>query len=95
MTNKNTYIAALQKQLDNLDAQIKRMDAVMNTKRAEARAEYAVRKKHLQDKRAELVQNMDDLSNASENAWEDLKSGTDNAWHEVKTAFKQASSHFS
>ena len=41
-----------------------------------------------------MSQKLDQVDNASEEAWKDIREGVDNAWQSLNEALKKARSHF-
>jgi hypothetical protein len=41
-----------------------------------------------------MSQRLDQIDNASEEAWKDIKDGVDGAWKSLNEAIKRARSHF-
>ncbi len=41
-----------------------------------------------------MRQKLDQIDNASEEAWSDIKKGMDSAWQSLNEAIKEAHSHF-
>ena len=50
--------------------------------------------KTLQQKSEKMNQKLDQIDNASGDAWKDIKEGVDNAWQSLNEAIRKARSHF-
>jgi len=61
---------------------------------AEAKIEYDKKLEDLRAKRKDLEDNIAELQQAGESAWEDLKQGLENSWEILKESLTRAKSEF-
>jgi phage host-nuclease inhibitor protein Gam len=95
VTHKETYIQKIKNQLDDLEFEIERLKDKAAHKSAEVHVEYSRQMMDLNAKKDMLHKELNELAEASDDAWEELKTGADNAWHELKSAVERARNHYS
>jgi len=94
MKNRDVYVKKVQAQLDEWDADIKKLKAKANKASANATLEYKSRIESLKRKQQEAGDRLDDLKSASDDAWDDLKKGLENATSVLGDSIKSAAAHF-
>ncbi|MDW7646068.1 MAG: coiled coil domain-containing protein [Desulfuromonadales bacterium] len=94
MSKKEAYEQKLQAQLDEWDAEIKKLKAKADKAGADAQIEYHKQIEELQSMRKSAADKLSELKDAGDDAWEDLKTGIDQAWESLGNALKSASSRF-
>ncbi len=94
MSNKQAYQQKVQAQLDEWSAEIDKLRAKAD--KADADAQIALNREidNLRDKKNQAREKLDELSDASEGAWEDLKTGVEAASNQLGQALRSAQSRF-
>ena len=94
MSNKQAYQQKVQAQLDEWSAEIDKLRAKAD--KADADAQIALNREidDLRDKKNQAREKLDELSDASEGAWEDLKTGIEAASNQLGQALRSAQSRF-
>ncbi|MCK5779202.1 MAG: coiled coil domain-containing protein [Rhodospirillales bacterium] len=94
MSNKQAYQQKVQAQLDEWSAEIDKLRAKAD--KADADAQIALNREidDLRDKKNQAREKLDELSDASEGAWEDLKTGIESASNQLGQALRSAQSRF-
>jgi hypothetical protein len=98
METKDSYIKKMKAKFDDLNdkwnIERKKLEAKAQHAKTEARKKFEDQLKILQEKREKMSQKLDQIDNASEEAWNDIKEGVDGAWQSLNEAIKKARSHF-
>jgi putative sterol carrier protein len=94
MQNRDVYVKKVEAQLDEWDADIQKLKARAKKASADAKLEYKSRIDMLKRKQTEAGDKLDELKNASDDAWEDLKQGLENATNALGSSLKSAAAHF-
>lgn len=94
MPTKDAYKKKLEAQLDEWDAKIDVLKAKANKADASARLEYQETIEDLKKKRAVARDKLQELREASGEAWKDLKQGLEQIWSDLGAAIKSATSRF-
>lgn len=94
MSIKNAYIEKLQARLNEMDAEIESLKSQASVAKADAKIEYEKQIKELQDTQAQAQEKLDEMRNASDDAWQDMKFGVERAWEEFEHATKRAIDRF-
>ena len=95
MTEKrDAYVQKLKAKMDEWNAEIDKLAAKADQADAEAKIEYHKQLEDLRTKRKDLEDNIAELQQAGDGAWEDLKQGLENSWDILKTSFRKAKSEF-
>ena len=94
MNTKADYERTLQVQLDTFETQITNLKARANRAEANTRPWSDRRMDTLQEKHRLAREKLDELRDASDDAWEDLKAGIASAWDSVGDALKSAARRF-
>jgi len=91
---RDEYIAKLKAQLDEWNAQLEQLETKGQNAKAEAQSEYEDQLAALRHRRDEAYQKLDELTQASGDAWEDLQQGCDKAFTALKEGVERAWAHF-
>jgi len=94
MSMKEAYTDKLQARLNEMDAEVETLKAKAYDAKADARIEIEEQISQLQEAQAKAQTKLDELRDASDDAWTDMKSGVENAWDEFEQATKNALSRF-
>lgn len=94
MSDRDAYIEKTKAMLDQWNAQIERMQAKADEAEANAKIEYQKQVEDMQARRDEAEAKLNDLRNASDDAWSDMRAGFDAAWQNLSSAFDTARSRF-
>ncbi|BCA78558.1 coiled coil domain-containing protein [Desulfuromonas sp. AOP6] len=94
MSKKEAYEKKLQAQLDEWDAEIKKLKAQADKAGADAQIKYHQQIEELESMRKSAAAKLTELKNAGDDAWEDLRAGIESAWDSLGKALKSAASRF-
>lgn len=94
MDEKSAYRQKLEARLDQWRAEIDKLQAKAVEASADARLEYDKQIKALRNQQEEARQKLNELDDASSEAWKDLKSGLQKAWDDLGTAVRKATERF-
>lgn len=95
MSAKEAYIKKLRANLDEWRADIIKLKAQAERAESEAQLSYYKEIEELRTRQEEARDKLDELREASDDAWEDMKIGLDKAWDDINQAMKRAVSRFS
>jgi peptidoglycan hydrolase CwlO-like protein len=85
---KDEFVAASEKELNQLGKEVDELRQKLATATADAREALKRKLDELEPKEAEAKKKLAELQAAAADRWEDLKTGTSNAIAEFKKAFK-------
>lgn len=91
---KQEYERKLKAQLTEWEADINRLRAKADAAQAEAKVKYLEEIEELRAQKKKAEARLDELEDASEDAWEDLKGGIDTAWKNLGNAVSNAVDRF-
>jgi chromosome segregation ATPase len=94
MAAKETYQKKFEVQLQEWDAQLDQLTVRAKKAKADARSKIEDELNSLKTQRAAVQQQLDELRNRSEDAWEDLKDGVEKAWGEISDALGKVVARF-
>ena len=94
MKTKEDYVAMIESQMKNWDAEVDKVSAKAQQVSAEARAHYEEQLKALRADRAAANKKLQYMRAAGESAWQQMQTGMDAAWDSMKKALDKASSQF-
>ena len=98
MENKDSYSKKMKEMFDDLNYKWSRernkLEAKAQHAKVEVKKKFEEQLKTLQENREKMSQKLEQIDNASEEAWKDLKKGVDNAWKSLNESIKKARSHF-
>nr|WP_245635132.1 coiled coil domain-containing protein [Marinobacterium profundum] len=91
---KDAYEKKMQAQLNEWDADIKKLKAHADKARADAQIEYFKQIEELRERQQRAQQKLTEIQQASDTAWEDLRVGAESAWDSFADAMRAARSRF-
>jgi hypothetical protein len=98
METKSSYLKKMKEKFDDLNykwnIERNKLEAKTQPAKVEVKEKYEEKLKTLQERREQMRQKLDQIDNASEEAWRDIKEGVDSAWQSLNEAIKKARSHF-
>ena len=98
METKDSYLKKMKEKFDDLNykwsIERNKLEAKAQHAKVEVKKKYEEKLKTLQQKSEKMSQKLDQIDNASGDAWKDIKEGVDNAWHSLNEAIRKARSHF-
>lgn len=94
MKTKDLYVKKIQAQLDEWDAEIRKLRAKADKASADAKLGYKARMEKLKGEREKVGEKLAELKSAGDDAWEDLKSGLESATSALGNALKSAAARF-
>lgn len=95
MSKRDEFVSQMRAKLDEWNAEIDELDAKARKSKAQATSGYHARLADLKGKRDEAAEKLNEVENASEDAWESLKSGTERIWDDVKQTIQETRKAFS
>ena len=94
MTTRHDYIEKFKTKLDEWDIEINELEAKALKAKADIKYELEDQLTSLRHKRDLARLKMNEVKEASEEAWVDIKAGADEAWGSLKEAIEKAWSHY-
>ena len=98
METKDSYLKKMKEKFDDLNykwnIERNKLEAKTQQAKAEVKEKYEEKLRALQERREQMRQKLDQIDNASEEAWRDIKKGVDSACQSLNEAIKKARSHF-
>ena len=94
MENKEAFEKRLEAQLDEWDAEVRRLKATAEKAQASARVQYFKNIEELEAMQEKAKKRLEEIQRANETAWQDLRAGAEAAWEDMVTAVKVARSRF-
>ena len=94
MGEKELYQQKMRAQLDEWKADVDKLRAKASGASADAKLQLNQQVKNLEAKINEAKAKLDELANASDEAWNTVKAGVESSWGSLKSAFKDAASKF-
>jgi hypothetical protein len=91
---RDDYVAKGQRELDDVDAQIAKLRGEAKDAASDARVRIDGAIARLESQRAQVASRMDDLKNATGDAWKDMANGLDQALDDLHSSAKNAADHF-
>jgi len=91
---RDAYIEKLKDMLDEWNAEIDRLAAKEDKAGPNAKIEYHKKLDELRAKRDDIVERIDAMHEAGEDAWEDLKFDLENSWEFLKDGLSVFKSEF-
>jgi uncharacterized coiled-coil DUF342 family protein len=95
VSQKDAYIQKLQARLHEWDKEVDRLATKAIKAKADAKLEYYEQIEELRDKREVVIEKLEKLRQASDDAWKDLKAGIESAWNDLSETLKSATSRLS
>ena len=98
METKDSYLKKMKEKFDDLNykwnIERNKLEAKTQQAKIEVKEKFDEKLKTLQERREQMRQKLEQIDNASEEAWRDIKEGVDSAWQSLNEAIKKARSHF-
>jgi len=98
METKDSYLKKMKEKFDDLNykwnIERNKLEAKTQQAKIEVKEKFDEKLKTLQEQRQQMRQKLEQIDNASEEAWLDIKEGVDSAWQSLNEAIKKARSHF-
>ncbi|WP_018123164.1 hypothetical protein [Desulfovibrio oxyclinae] len=94
MSNREEYVQKMKAKLDELNAEVSRLEAKAKGAEADLRVKYDDEIKQLKERREEAKVKLAEFQQAGDSAWQDLKIGLQGAWDILDEAIKSASARF-
>ena len=94
MSDRDAYVEKFKARIDQWNADIDKLEAKAKEARADARIEHEKRIREARAKRDAAQGKLDELRNASGEAWEDVKQGAERAWSACREAVEDAAARF-
>ena len=98
METKDSYLKKMKAKFDDLNykwsLERNKLEAKAQHAKVEVKKNFEGKLKTLHERREKMSQRLDQIDNASEEAWKDIKDGADSAWKSLNEAIKRARSHF-
>jgi uncharacterized coiled-coil DUF342 family protein len=94
MSQRKEYVAKMKAKLDEWNAEIEELEARARKAGARAEKHYWDRIADLKNKRDGGRKKLDEIRDATDDAWETLQSGAEIMWSEMKSTLKQARDAF-
>lgn len=95
MSKRDEFVAQMQAKLEEWNAEIDELEAEARKRKAQATADYHARLTELKDKRDEATKKLQEVQNASDDAWESLQAGAERIWDNVKRTVQETRKAFS
>jgi uncharacterized protein YicC (UPF0701 family) len=98
METKESYLKKMKEKFDGLNykwnIERNKLEAKTQQAKAEVKKKFEEKLEILHERREQMGQKLDQIDNASEEAWYDIKEGVESAWQSLNEAIKKARSHF-
>ena len=94
MKEKMTYQEQLKKKLRDLSDSLAELTFKAEQLQDNATLEFEEQIESLRDKQRKIREKLQELEEASDEAWEDIKDGIDHAWSDLKKGLDSAWSRF-
>lgn len=94
MSKREEYVQKMKAKLDELGAEVSRLEAKAKVAEADLRIKYQDEIDTLKQRRDEAKAKLAEFQQAGDDAWQDLKIGLQGAWDILDDAIKSASERF-
>lgn len=94
MSTREEYIQKMKAKLDEIGAEMSRLEAKAKGAEADLRIKYQDTISDLRERREEARHKLNEFQQAGDSAWQDLKIGLQGAWEIIDEAVKSASERF-
>ena len=88
MTDRSAYQEKMQAKLDEWRAELDKLSAIANQKKADAGIEYQNQLKSLEERYESAAGQLDDLKQSGDQAWQEIRSGMEDAWASLGDALQ-------
>lgn len=92
--DKETYQKKLEARIDELSADVDKLEAKLKSAGADADQEKKQTLENIREKREDLIRRASELKQSSSGAVDDVTEGIEAAWEELKTAVHKARTNF-
>lgn len=89
---RDAYLAKLKARLDVWNTELDQLEAKASEAGADTRIKYQEQVGNIRQQRDEAKSKLDEIKNASGDAWEHLKQGADDTWKRLEEASTKAKS---
>ena len=90
MSKRDEYVATMKQQLDELNAEITKLEAKTQEVKGDAREKYDKQVDNLRQESQAIQDKLEEIKAAGEDGWETLVAEVDNLWN----AFKHSVNYF-
>lgn len=94
MSNREEIVQKIKAKVDELNAEVSRLEAKAKGTEADLRIKYNDEITKLKERREEAKAKIEEFQQAGDSAWQDLKVGLQGAWDYLDEAIKSAKSRF-
>jgi uncharacterized protein YicC (UPF0701 family) len=94
MSKRDAYVDKVKAKLDEWNAEIDKLNAKARAAEASSRVEYDEQIERLKKHRSDVQRELEDLQQASRDAWGDFQKGVESAWDSMDKAVRDAWKHF-
>lgn len=94
MNDREDFVERLKAQLDDWNAQIRKMEAEARKSAAGAGVQYEEHLKRMRAQRDQAQRKLTELQKAGDAAWDDMRKGAEDMWATMEESFRKAMSHF-
>lgn len=94
MSNREEYVEKMKAKLDEISAEVSRLEAKAKGAEADLRIKYQSEIDQLKERREEAKLKLAEFQRAGDGAWQDLKIGMQGAWDILDEAVKSATERF-
>lgn len=84
--NRNEFESRLENEIDIMDARIEELKAKFKKAGADAKIKYQQQLDEIEEKRADMKMRLQELRNASNDAWKQISTGLEKAANDLKDA---------
>lgn len=94
MSNRDHYIEKAKARIAQWNAEIDKMTAKVDEAEADAKIKYQKQLDAARKQRDAAKAKLEEIREATDDAWDDMKAGFDKAWDSISGAFDSAMSRF-
>jgi hypothetical protein len=88
---RDDYVAEMKVKLDVWNAAIDELEAKARKRQAQAAEDFTAQVNELKSKRDAATDKLQEIQNASKDAWEHLETGVERIWDDMKRTFEETS----
>ena len=94
MDNRRIYTEKLTARLNELDAEIKRFEARLNSKKVDMQVEYQQQIDELKKSKEQAAEKLKQVNESGGEAWQEMKDGLEKSWLVLEESIKNAWTKF-
>ncbi len=94
MTDRDKYLEKINGQLTKWKAEINLLEAKVRVAEAEAKSDYIKELEKLKSSSKQLEARIEEIKDASGDAWQELTAGVDKAWQDLSEGLDSAIERF-